>query len=348
MVQVYRHAKNGRPADRSETYDLSMAIPQPTSASKAPGVTIAPLQESDLDAVDRIFRLAFSTFLGLPDPVAFHPGSDIVRTRWLADPSGALGAKLNGELIGSNFVTNWGSVGFFGPLSVRPDYWDKGIGQCLIEATMDLFTRWGTRHAGLFTFAQSSKHIALYQKFGFWPRYLTADMSRPVGKTSGSPRCPCYSEMNENEREESLQACRRLTGAIFDGLDVSREILALEMQKLGDTVLLWDEAGLAAFAVCQCGEGTEAGPGVCYIKFGAVRPGPGAPKIFDRMFEAAEGLAARRSLSRLVAGVNLGRHAAYRRMLATGFRLDLQGVVMQRPNERGYNRPEVYVVDDWR
>lgn len=325
-----------------------MANPQPTSPSNGLDISVAPLQEIDLAATDRIFRLAFSTFLGLPDPLAFHAGSEIVRARWLADPSGALGAKLKGELIGTNFVTNWGSVGFFGPLSVRPDYWDKGIGQCLLEATMDLFAGWGTRHAGLFTFAQSPKHIALYQKFGFWPRYLTADMYRPVRSTLDPPRFSCYSELTENERVESLQACRRLTSAIFDGLDVSREIHALHKQKLGDTVLLWEEAGLAAFAVCQCGEGTEAGPGTCYIKFGAVRPGPGARQIFDRMFEAAESLAARRSLSRLVAGVNLGRHAAYRRMLATGFRLDLQGVAMQRPNERGYNRPEVYVVDDWR
>jgi hypothetical protein len=23
-------------------------------------------------------------------------------------------------------LTNWGSVGLFGPLTIRPDYWDKG------------------------------------------------------------------------------------------------------------------------------------------------------------------------------------------------------------------------------
>ena len=33
----------------------------------------------------------------------------------------------NGKLIGSNFIANWGSVGFFGPLTIHPDYWGKGI-----------------------------------------------------------------------------------------------------------------------------------------------------------------------------------------------------------------------------
>jgi hypothetical protein len=45
-------------------------------------------------------------------------------------------------------------------------------------------------HAGLFTFAQSSKHVGLYQKSG-------------------------------------VQACKLLTNAVYEGLDVSHEILAV-------------------------------------------------------------------------------------------------------------------------
>jgi hypothetical protein len=46
--------------------------------------------------------------------------------------------------------------------------------------------------------------------------------------------------------------------------------------------------------------------------------------------------------------VNLARDDAYRRMRARGFRSMGQGVAMQRPHEEGFNRPGVYVVDDWR
>ena len=53
-------------------------------------------------------------------------------------------------------------------------------------------------------------------------------------------------------------------------------------------------------------------------------------------------------MSRLVAGVNTGRHEAYRKMIALGFRNEIQGVVMDRPNEPAYNKPEIYLIDDWR
>ena len=90
--------------------------------------------------------------------------------------------------MGSNFATRWGSVGFFGPLTIRPDLWDRGIGARLVEAVTASFDEWGTRHAGLFTFAQSAKHVGLYQKYGYWARFLTAIMSAPVGTTGPSRR----------------------------------------------------------------------------------------------------------------------------------------------------------------
>ena len=46
---------------------------------------------------------------------------------------------------------------------MAPEHWDRAIAQRLLDATMDLFAAWQTRHAGLFTFAQSAKHVGLYQ-----------------------------------------------------------------------------------------------------------------------------------------------------------------------------------------
>jgi GNAT superfamily N-acetyltransferase len=311
-------------------------------------ITVRPLVESDLPIAGRIIRLAFGTFLGAPEPEQFLSDIDYARTRWLADPTAAFGAEMEGELVGSNFATSWGSVGFFGPLSVRPDLWDQGIAKRLMDPIMGCFDQWGTQHAGLFTFAHSPKHAGLYQKYGFWPRFLTAIMSKPVqlrGETSG---WSLYSAVPESGRPDCLRACRAVTEAIYTGLDIEREIRAVYAQGLGDTVLLWDDNGLSGFAVCHCGPGTEAGKGKCYVKFGAVRPGSTAQMWFERLLEASEALAAVRGMARLEAGVNLARHEAYRTMLACGFRTDLPGVVMQRPNEPGYNCPGVYLIDDWR
>lgn len=59
-------------------------------------------------------------------------------------------------------------------------------------------------------------------------------------------------------------------------------------------------------------------------------------------------MAARKGLSRLVAGCNMARTEAYGCLLNYGFRTDIQGVAMQRHNDPGYNRGGVYLLDDWR
>lgn len=311
-------------------------------------ITIRPLTEHDLPAAGRIVSLAFGTFLGAPEPEKFWADLDYAQTRWRADPMAAFGAEMDGTVVGSNFATRWGSVGFFGPLTIRPDLWDRGIGKRLMEPIMALFDTWGVAHAGLFTFAHSPKHVALYQKYGFWPRALTAIMSKPVQPRERRAPWAKYSGVPESEQAGCLQACRTLTQVLYTGLDVEREIRATHTQGLGDTVLLWEAGELVGFGVSHCGPGTEAGTGKCYVKFGAVRSGPTAGELFERLLDACEALAGTQGLSRLEAGVNMARHEAYRTMLARGFRTDIQGVAMHRRNEPGYNRPGVYLIDDWR
>ncbi len=321
-----------------------MASSQATEEPPGTNVLVGPLQGADLSEADRIFRLAFGTFLGLPNPVEFAGDADYIRTRWTADPSAAFGAYSGKHLVGSNFATKWGSVAFFGPLTVRPDLWNRGIAKRLMRPTLELFAKWAVRHEALFTFAHSPKHIALYQQFGFWPRFLTAIMSKPVNKVPQVIEFSRYAEVPVNQREECLRACQELTDAIYEGLDVEREIRAVDAQALGDTVLLWDTARLAALGVCHCGPGSEAGSDGCYIKFGAARSG----SAFDHLLEACEMLAGAKHLSRLSAGANAGREKAYRQMIAHGFRTEFQGVAMQRHNDSGYNRPDTFIIDDWR
>ncbi|MDQ6862194.1 MAG: GNAT family N-acetyltransferase [Thermoproteota archaeon] len=92
--------------------------------------------------------MAFGTFIGLQDPLQFFGDADYIRTRLRADPYAAYAAEANGELVGSNFVANWGSLGVFGPLTVRPDFWDRGIAKQLLKSTMKYFAKLDTRHIG--------------------------------------------------------------------------------------------------------------------------------------------------------------------------------------------------------
>ncbi|MET8168563.1 GNAT family N-acetyltransferase [Streptomyces sp. NPDC005329] len=312
-------------------------------------LSVRPLGEADLDRADEIFRVAFGTFLGAPEPKTFFGTADYVRTRWAADPQSAFAATVEGEVAGSNFAANWGSVGYFGPLTVRPDLWDQGIGRRLMEPVMDCFDSWENRHLGLFTFSHSPKHLELYRRYGFWPRFLTAIMKKQVTGSASVPGRVLYGQLPPAEQPDALSLCHTLTGTVYEGLSLEREIVATHAQGLGDTILLQGAGSeLDGLAVCHCGAGSEAGEDVCFVKFGAVRPGPGAATRFERLLGACEQLAAERGLGQLDAGMNLGRPDAYRRMIDRGFRTWLQGVTMHRPNEPGYSHPDAYVIDDWR
>lgn len=314
-----------------------------------PGFVVRPLTEGDVPAADEIMRVAFGTFLGMPEPRTFMGDAAFVQPRWRSNPAGAFAAEIQGTLVGSNFATRWGSFGFFGPLTVRPDLWDRGVGKRLLEPIVGCFESWRVAHAGLFTFAHSQKHVGLYQHFGFWPRFLTAIMAKPV---SSEPPAPldwsAYSRLAPAQRADLLLACRDLTDAVYDGLDLSEEIEAVAAFGLGETVLLWADGRLAGIAVCHFGAGTEGGSGRCYLKFATARHDASAAAHFIQLLNACETLAHERGLSALVGGTNLARTEAYGLMRAHGFSTTMQGVAMQRPNTEGYNRADRYVIDDWR
>ncbi|HUK60413.1 MAG TPA: GNAT family N-acetyltransferase [Stellaceae bacterium] len=119
-------------------------------------LNVRPLEERDLREGQRIVRRAFGTFFGVADLDNFWTDFDYVYGRFGCEHTAAFAADHDGALAGVNFATNWGSAGFFGPLSIRPDLWDKGIAQPLVAAASEQFASWGTRHAGLCTFAQDA------------------------------------------------------------------------------------------------------------------------------------------------------------------------------------------------
>ncbi|MGH9683473.1 MAG: GNAT family N-acetyltransferase [Candidatus Acidiferrales bacterium] len=315
-------------------------------------ISIRPLVENDLAEAELIVRLAFGTFLGLPDPTSFMGDAEFVRTRWKADPAAALAAESAGHLLGSNFLANWGSFAFFGPLTILPEYWNRGMAQQLLAPTMDIFKRWGSRHLGLYTFPNSPKHVALYQKFGFWPRDLIAVMAKEItagGSATQPPGTLRLSGANQQDRDILLKSCREVTSTIFDGLDVSCEIRSVANQSLGDTILVSDGSKLGAFGVCHVGARTEAGSDICYIKFAAARPGPHAPEDFERLLASCEAYAVSHGARKLTAGVNLGCREAFRKMRARKFQTEMLGLAMESgDSESGYNRASVHVLGDWR
>jgi GNAT superfamily N-acetyltransferase len=311
-------------------------------------LVIRSLQEADVSAADEIFGQAFARLLGMADPRDFTRGRALIATRWRADRQAPRGAFVDDTLVGSCFITRWGSFGFIGPVSVRPDFWDQGVAKQLVAAAVAFLDQAGIRQSALFTFAGSPKHIGLYQKFGFWPQYLTPVMTKRVVTAGNIAAWSRFSALPAAARTQCLDHCGEITDRIFPGLSLAPEIRSIADQRLGETILVDDDRGLAGFACCHVGVGSEAGAGMALVKFAAVRPGEGAPETFARLLDACEAFAAEAGCDTLMAGVNAARHAAYRQLIERGFRILVSGVAMLRPDAPAFNRPDCFVIDDLR
>jgi GNAT superfamily N-acetyltransferase len=318
---------------------------------------ISPLTETYMNEADRICRLSFGTFLGLPEPMSFFGDVDYVFTRFTANPSLSLGAYIDSEIVGSNFIAIWGSVGIFGPLTVRPDLWDKGVGKHLLDRTMEIFRQHNMEHIGFLTYANSAKHSHIYQKYDFWPRFLTHVMSKTIMPKSSNSDGEVtmyfskYSSFDESRRSDIINESFSLTDSIYGGLNLESEVQSIFKQGLGETILMrGKDMNLCGLAVCHCGAGTEAGSNTCYVKFGATISNgqQSALDIFEDLLNFCERFTASQGLSKLVAGVNVGNLSSYRKMIAKGFRTEFQGVLMTKNNDPGYHKEDICAIDDWR
>lgn len=216
-------------------------------------IKISSLKESDLVEADRILRIAFGTFLGAPNPAEFMGDRNFMAPRWRSSNTKVIAAHDNGRLVGSNIATRWGSFAFFGPLTILPEYWNRGVAQRLLDSTMTIFDKWGVRRTGLFTFPQSAKHVGLYQKYGYWPGYLTAIMTRaPEADTEQQPLI-LLSALKKVQREQAIDACARITHKIDKGLDLTGELRSVLAQRTGDAVLTYTRNVLDGFAICLNG-----------------------------------------------------------------------------------------------
>jgi predicted N-acetyltransferase YhbS len=309
-------------------------------------LTIREMRESDLPAADRIFRLAFGTWFELPDPMQFRGDAALFEPRLRANPDGGLVAEAEGAIVGLGFASRWGSLGVLGPIAVLPHLWRQGVARQLIGPTLENFARWQCELVGLFTFPQSATHMRLYQDFGFWPRHLTPVMAKQVA--AAAPAQGALSLAAMRDRASLVAACRDLAGAVFPGLDLGGEIATVLDAKIGDVIALADGSQVDGFAICHTGAGSEGGTKGLYVKFAVVRSGGGAAERLSRLIAACEAFAARRGIAQISAGVSTGRHHAYRLLVALGFRTQLMGVQMHRPWQEGYDRPDIFALDDWR
>ena len=307
-------------------------------------VAIGPLADSGIAAAEHVCRLAFGTFFGLAEPLSFRGDGALVRPRFLADPSGVLVAESADGVVGSGLVSNWGSVGLLGPLTVHPERWSGGIGRLLAAALLELLDARGHDFVGLLTHPHSVRYVRLYESLGFELQRPIAVLRRAV--TQGA--MPARARPLDDAAEAA--ACRAVADTVYPGLDHGREIAAVLRHGLGETVVLDRSGGdgLAGYAICHHGAGSEGSSTLLFVKAAAVRPGPDAAADFADLLAACEARAARRGADAIAAGINTGRREAYRTLRERGYRSFMNAVAMLRPAGEGYGRPGIRAIDDWR
>jgi hypothetical protein len=88
-----------------------------------------------------------------------------------------------------------------------------------MDPIMGRFEAWDTRYVGFCTFAHSPKHLELYHRYGFWPRFLTAVMGKRVAGPGGTPPST-YATLPAGDRPECLALCRALTDRVYAGMNL--------------------------------------------------------------------------------------------------------------------------------
>jgi len=305
-------------------------------------IVVRPLRAADLPAAARINRAAFSAFFGLPDPAKFRVGADVIGPRWRLWPEAGLALDLDGALAAVALMMRWGNVCILGPVTVAPEHWNKSLARALMPKLIDLVEGGNFAFAGLVTHPQSPKHVRLYENHGFRMQRITAVMAKPVSGTA--MRALEYSRAPASERPHLLEAVRALTNDVFPGLDVTAEIADVAQHDLGQTLLLESQGQIDGVALCHAGPGSEATQGQVLVKFAAARDAT----LFERLLAACEAHAAARGAAQIIAGTNTGRAEAYAIMQKAGYRTVMNTIAMTCPATDGYNRPGIFVIDDWR
>ncbi len=143
-------------------------------------------------------------------------------------------ARIDRRIIGSIICHTWGSVGWFGPFEVLPEYQNRGIGKELVNYAMNFLNESRCSTTGLETMAGSSKNIAFYTKYGFKPKKLSYVLFKDLETRNG------HSDSSLVARkigQEDIPRLRPAWGKIERGLDYSAEILATEDHELGE---MWE------------------------------------------------------------------------------------------------------------
>lgn len=223
-----------------------------------------------------------------------------------------------GELAAFNIAHRSGTEGWMGPLAVRTDRQEMGIGRIIVSAAVEWLQRHRVTTVGLETMPRTVENIGFYGRLGFVPRHLTVTMT---GETSGrrvAGGSVLLGRLDAAERAGLLERCRARIDQSARGYDFTREAeLTLELG-LGDTVVLERAGEISGFAIWHSAP-LAAERHAEELRVLKVFADSG--QTFDRLMLTLEGLAAREQLPRVAIRTQTAFTGAYQALTKRGYRV---------------------------
>jgi len=329
---------------------------------RLPKVQIRRVRKGDLSKVRDVFEQSFGDFLerqlGTRPRQAFN-GAQYVHHRWLMEPWGCFVAEEdNAKIVGAALAVTWGTVGLLGPVAVLTHYHNQTIAQQLIRAVQEFFDENKATLHGVVTYPHSAKHLALFHKFGYRPKSLTAIMSRALDRPGTRPVLPKppkgaltvrrFSTLEETKKKAALARFHRITNAICRGMDLAKEVEIVDGLALGDTLLLERGAELIGFAIYHTPGVSEAPTGALYVKYLAIDPRHRKVEHLEQFLSSIEDLAQEHGLPRVIVPVYLRYWLAYSTLVKCGYKVDFTMVRMEKGKPEDNGDSADLLLDDWR
>ncbi len=205
----------------------------------------------DVEPLNRVFAEAFTDRYSRDGLVGVRvPQLNPAIWRYAIEDAGD-GAMVwrdaEGQLAGFNMVHRSGTEGWMGPIAVRPDRQNEGLGSAMVQAGIDWLKSHGARIIGLETMPRTVDNIGFYSRLGFMPGHLTITMVRDVGRRTAD--AGELLSTSGDRLADGLAECRALADRLVPGIDFTRELALTHELRIGDTSLVRRDGRLAGFAL---------------------------------------------------------------------------------------------------
>lgn len=154
-----------------------------------------------------------------------------------------------GGIAAFNMVHRSGTEGWMGPLAVRSDRQGHGLGKEIVLKGVEWLRERGATVIGLETMPRTVDNIGFYSRLGFTPGHLTLTLSLEAARHEAP--IEALSRLGSQARAGALLECHALLQRVLPGLDFSREISLTNDLDLGETLLIYEQGALVAFALAH-------------------------------------------------------------------------------------------------